>query len=86
MIQYFIIENATLLSICVDPAEGKKGLGQIVLKEFEKEVFLISNGVSLTTDCDNNDHVNRFYQNNNYELVQNFGQDERRMNLYYKKK
>jgi ribosomal protein S18 acetylase RimI-like enzyme len=83
--QDFIIENATLLSICVDPAQSKKRLGEIVLKEFENEVFLISKGISLTTDCDNNDHVNRFYKNNNYELFQTFSQGERRMNLYYKK-
>jgi hypothetical protein len=81
----FILDNATLLSICVDPKENKKGLGMLILKEFEKEVFLISNGISLTTDCDNNDHVNKFYLKNNYKLVSDFTQGERRMNLYYKK-
>ena len=33
----FIIENATLLSICVDPKQSKRGLGALILKEFEKE-------------------------------------------------
>jgi GNAT superfamily N-acetyltransferase len=84
-VEVFILENATLLSICVDPKENKKGFGELLLKEFEKEAFLISNGISLTTDSDHNDHVNKFYLKNNYKLLQNLNQGVRRMNLYYKK-
>jgi hypothetical protein len=80
-----ILGSATLLSICVDPAKSQEGLGELTLKAFEKEVFLVANGLSLTTDSDNNDHVNRFYIKNNYKLVSDFTQGERRMNLYYKK-
>jgi hypothetical protein len=79
-----ILGSATLLSICVDPAKSKEGLGELTLKAFEKEVFLVANGLSLTTDSDNNDHVNRFYIKNNYKLVSDFTQGERKMNLYYK--
>ena len=82
----FIIENATLLSICVDPKQSKRGLGALILKEFEKEAFQLSNGISLTTDYYNNDSVNGFYLKNNYKLISDFNQGDRRMNLYYKKK
>ena len=81
----FILESATLLSICVDPKQSKRGLGAIVLKDFEKEAFQRSNGISLTTDYYNNDSVNSFYLKNNYKLISDFNQGDRRMNLYYKK-
>lgn len=81
----FLLENATLLSICIDPKQSKKGLGTIILKEFEKEAFQLSNGISLTTDYFSNETVNGFYLKNNYKLISNFNQGDRKMNLYYKK-
>lgn len=77
---------AILLSICVATGGQNKGIGSKVLAEFEK--FCKTNNLSyvtLSTDADNNDSVNSFYQKNEYKLTGTFCQGERRkMNLYIK--
>jgi ribosomal protein S18 acetylase RimI-like enzyme len=82
----YILDNATLLSICVNPLYNEKGLGTKILTAFEAIAFQISNGISLTTDADNNDYVNHYYQKNGYDLLKQFEQGKRIMNLYYKEK
>lgn len=79
-----VLENATLLSVCVDPDASQKGLGKNILKEFEFIAFKYANGISLTTDAENNEYVNKFYVNNNYHLLNTFTQGKRKMNLYFK--
>ncbi|MNK30644.1 Acetyltransferase (GNAT) family protein [compost metagenome] len=81
-----IMDNASLLSICVCPRERGKGLGAKVLKAFEEIAFRDSDAISLTTDFMDNDYVNNFYQTNQYELYDVFLQDQRKMNLYLKKR
>jgi GNAT superfamily N-acetyltransferase len=79
-----IADSASLLSICVDPSMGNKGYGKKILAAFEERVFLSATTISLTTDAENNDAVNRFYIANGYVLFNEFLQSTRRMNLYYK--
>ena len=79
-----ITDSASLLSICVDPSMGNKGYGKKVLAAFEESAFLSATTISLTTDTENNDSVNRFYIANGYVLLNEFLQSKRRMNLYYK--
>jgi hypothetical protein len=78
------VDNAVLLSICIDPNCGSKGYGKILLKEFEKIAFEYSNIITLTTDAEDNDYVKSFYVKNEYELHNSFYQGKRKMN-YYKK-
>lgn len=77
--------NASLLSICVDPYFSNMGFGQIILKEFENELFQVNDKITLTTDALNNQHVNNFYIKNGYLLHSEFFQRKRKMNLYIKK-
>lgn len=76
----------SLLSICVSPNNSSKGLGSILLQEFERE--LLKNDLDelvLTTNTNDNDNANIFYLKNNYNLTDSFFQGKREMNLYYKK-
>ena len=75
---------ACLLSICVDPVIANKGYGKRILTAFEQKVSFKSKTLILTTDAKNNDTVNKFYLGNNYILLNEFYQSDRRMNLYYK--
>jgi|688.fasta_scaffold783752_1 ribosomal protein S18 acetylase RimI-like enzyme len=77
--------NASLLSICVDPSFPNMGFGQIILKEFENELFKVNDRITLTTDALNNQYVNNFYIKNDYLLHSEFFQGKRKMNLYIKK-
>jgi hypothetical protein len=77
---------ACLLSICVSPKSGIKSLGSILIKNFESE--MVKFGIEelvLTTDKENNEHLNHFYIVNNYICVNSFFQGEREMNFYLKK-
>lgn len=85
-IEDYILNNATLLSICVNPLYEEKGFGTKILTAFEEIAFQISNGISLTTDAVNNDYVNHYYQKNEYVILKQFEQGKRKMNLYYKEK
>jgi ribosomal protein S18 acetylase RimI-like enzyme len=79
-----ILNSASLLSICVDPARGGGGIGKNILCAFEDAAFAKSNIISLTTDAIDNDYVNSFYKKNNYKLANTFNKGERIMNLYTK--
>jgi ribosomal protein S18 acetylase RimI-like enzyme len=80
------IDNAILLSICIDPKSASKGYGKILLMEFEIIAFKYSNNISLTTDADDNDYVNAFYVKNEYEIHHSFYQGKRKMNCFIKYK
>jgi len=75
-----------LMSICVHPDYQGLGLGKILIQEFCQE--LVKRGiisVCLTTDRDNNDNVNKFYQKLGFKLVRSFITNEGRpMNEYLK--
>lgn len=81
-----IKDSAVLLSICVNPNSHLKGIGTVLVKEFEKEIFKYSNTLVLTTDSFNNDKVNSFYIRNGYNLHGQFFQSKRLMNFYVKNK
>ena len=81
-----IKDSAILLSICVNPNSHIKGVGTVLVKEFEKEIFQYSNTLVLTTDSLSNDKVNSFYIRNGYNLYSQFFQSKRLMNVYVKNK
>jgi GNAT superfamily N-acetyltransferase len=85
-IDHNIVDNAILLSICVDPLKSTKGYGTILLSKFEEIAFEYSNAISLTTDAIKNDYVNTFYERNGYNLMSSFFQENRKMNYYMKSK
>ncbi len=76
--------EACLMSIAVHPDYQVLGVGQKLVDAFCKE--LSNRGISvfcLTTDRDNNDATNRFYQRLNFKLVRTFVTPEgRAMNEY----
>jgi ribosomal protein S18 acetylase RimI-like enzyme len=76
--------DACLMSVAVRPEAEGRGIGQELVKAFCQE--LSKRGilaVSLTTDHDNNDRVNQFYQRLGFQLHQVFTtQDGRAMNEY----
>ncbi len=77
--------RSCLLSICIDPGYSKKGLGSLLIKNFE--FYLFKNDIIsyfLTTDANNNDSVNKFYIKNNFNLDYTFLQGKRLMNVYVK--
>jgi ribosomal protein S18 acetylase RimI-like enzyme len=80
-----LTNGAVLLSICVQPNFESKGIGRLLLEKFEEHIYNYNDLIILTTDKDNNEYVNRFYQKNNYSLHSTFLQGNRYMNLYYKK-
>ena len=76
----------SLLSICVSNQHESKGIGRMILIEFEND--LRQRGYKeliLTTDTHQNEYVNQFYVRNNYALNKSFFQGNRQMNLYHKK-
>ena len=81
----FFLDDAVLLSICVDPSSKTRGHGKLLLSNFEKVAFKFSSLLSLTTDAENNDSVISFYVNNGYELHHSLYQGKRIMNCYVKK-
>jgi len=83
-IEMDISEGSRLLSICVDPSLRKKGYGRCALMEFESEVAKVSSLITLTTDAEKNDSVNKFYLSHGYALASNFFISKRKMNLYIK--
>lgn len=75
-----------LLSICVSQQQESKGVGKMLLEVFENELRgRTLKELILTTDTQDNEYVNQFYQRNNYSLIQSFFQGKREMNLYHKK-
>lgn len=76
--------TATLLSIALIPQYQKKGVGTALVQEFLNDILRRSiHRVNLTTDRDNNDTVNSFYQRLGFQLVRSFVTPEGRwMNEY----
>ncbi|KHJ39134.1 hypothetical protein PBAC_07340 [Pedobacter glucosidilyticus] len=81
-----LLDNASLLSICVNPLANHRGLGKKILVAFEESVFFLANSISLTTDAIDNEYVNLFYKKNGYILLKQYSQGKRKMNLYNKQK
>lgn len=79
--------SAILLSICVKKTIKGKGIGKKLLDAFEKEsICRKAKTIKLTTQTENNDNVNAFYQRNGYELVRMHTKyDEIKENIYLKK-
>jgi len=75
---------ALLSSIAVSPDIQSKGLGRQLVDAFVQEVRRRgARGVFLTTDADNNEKVNRFYQKLSFVLESSYSTKEgRKMNRY----
>ncbi len=75
---------ALLASIAVSPEVGTKGVGRDLLRAFVEEVKRREGkGVFLTTDAEDNDRVNLFYETFGFSLESSFSTHEgRRMNRY----
>jgi colanic acid biosynthesis glycosyl transferase WcaI len=80
-------DGALLASICVDPKYRGKGIGKILVDEFEKKIWDKGNPfIYLITDQDNNDSVQEFYRKMGWEVESEFITPERRrMRRYWKK-
>lgn len=77
--------SASILSICVRPDNGGKGIGKFLIEKLENELIVQNvDSYYLTTDSDNNDLTNNFYLKNDFRLHSIFLQGTRRMNLYIK--
>lgn len=77
--------NCTMLmSIAVMPDIQKKGVGKELVKAFFIEAKLRgSMFVNLTTDYNNNEHVNKFYSSLGFEIFRQYSTSEGRlMNEY----
>ena len=77
-------DTGTLMSIAVTPEAQGRGLGQVLVKAFLEEAA--DRGlkhVDLTTDKNNNDSVNQFYQRMGFQCSRTFVTSEgREMNEY----
>ncbi|MEW5941369.1 MAG: GNAT family N-acetyltransferase [Chloroflexota bacterium] len=80
----FEFEEALLMSIAVRPDMQKHGLGTRLVKAFLAEARRRGKrAVSLTTDRDGNDDVNRFYVHAGFDLSYSYATAEgRQMNWY----
>lgn len=76
--------RGTLMSIAVLPQAQGQGIGKALLNTFLKEAALRNlSQVDLTTDSDNNEATNRFYQNLGFVCERTFKTPEgRNMNQY----
>ena len=76
--------EALLLSVAVLPEAQGTGLGQALVHEFLGQMARRHVGqVSLTTDQDNNERVNRFYRRLGFQLARTYVTHEgRKMNEY----
>ena len=74
-----------LASICVHPQCADKGVGRSLIRYLiEHTDFKEYAYISLETDTDNNEKVNRFYQKNGFTLARTYTTPEgRRMNEYH---
>lgn len=74
-----------LASICTDPASEGHGTGTTMIRYLIGLVdFNIYEYISLETDADGNDRVNRFYQKNGFVLDRQYTTPEgRKMNEYH---
>jgi ribosomal protein S18 acetylase RimI-like enzyme len=78
------VTGATLISIAVRPQLQTKGLGQLLLAEFARQVATRGfRNFRLTTDCQHNHRVNRFYLKAGLVVERTFSTAEGRlMNIY----
>ncbi len=78
------IAQAVLMSIAVHPEASRRGVGQKLVKHFLEEINRQEvKSVSLTTDADNNESVNQFYQKLGFEIMRTYVTPEgRRMYEY----
>ena len=68
-----ITDAALLSSLAVSPDAGRKGFGKQLVSGFAKEAFKKgAAAVYLTTDRDENEGVNRFYEKCGFELIDTF--------------
>ncbi len=76
--------RALLSSIAVAPEEQKRGIGQMLVKVWVDEVRKHgAAGCYLTTDAENNDAINGFYEGCGWKQLETFKTPEgRRMNRY----
>ena len=73
-----------LASICVNPNEGNKGIGSMLIEKL-KEItdFSMYEYINLETDACDNDAVNKFYMKNGFQLARRYVTSEgRKMNEY----
>lgn len=77
-------EGALLSSLCVDPSSRKGGVGAALDQAWrERAGELGARTAFLTTDADDNEAVNRFYQRGGWQLTDRFETPQgRRMNRY----
>lgn len=73
-----------LASLCVDPNFEKQGIGTKLINYLKNTVdFDTFAYISLETDADNNEEVNRFYRKNDFKLAREYSTPYgRRMNEY----
>ncbi len=76
--------RALLSSVAVDPDVQHAGVGQKMVMHWVEEVRRRgASGCYLTTDADNNDKVNAFYNNLNWHIESTYSTPQgRRMNRY----
>jgi GNAT superfamily N-acetyltransferase len=76
--------EACLMSIAVRPNSQGKGIGGLLLEGFCREMARRRvSSICLTTDRDDNDETNRFYQNRRFRLSRTFVTPEgRALNEY----
>jgi ribosomal protein S18 acetylase RimI-like enzyme len=68
-----------LTSIGVMPNDQSRGLGSQLLEKYEQYCNCIGiEGITLTTDAENNKNVLKFYEKSGYLIDQTFVQDETR--------
>lgn len=74
-----------LASICTDPTAEGQGIGSALIKYLINMVdFNAFAYISLETDAENNDRVNRFYLNNGFVPAEQYTTSEgRKMNEYH---
>jgi len=71
-----------LTSIGVNPIDQNRGMGSKLLEKYEQLCITRNvDGITLTTDADDNDKVLKFYKKSGYFIDQNFVQDDKR-NMY----
>ena len=76
--------KALLLSMAVSPSASGFGIGQQLVQVFLSQMKENNvPAVCLTTDADNNERTNRFYQHSGFVLTRSYTTDEgRRINEY----
>lgn len=80
------MNGACLLSICVAQEYENRGIGSILIQQFEKALLQKKIGeYYLTTDASDNDKANSFYLKNKFHLIGQLSQTDRKLNIYHKK-